>query len=228
MKELYVKHIAEQLSVRDWQVENCAQMFEDGDTIPFISRYRKERTGGLDDASVAEIKHWVDVFAEMEKRKATILETIEGQGKLTEELRAQIETCVNAAVLEDLYLPFRPKRRTRATVAKEAGLEPLADKMYEVRISDPEAEARRFLSDKVASVEDALAGARDIIAERLSETASVRETLRGIFRTRRVVAKATKAADAPEASKYRSYFNFSMPLERIPSAAAVFRSMLML
>ena len=218
MKELYIKHIAELLSVKDWQVENCAQMFEDGDTIPFISRYRKERTGGLDDASVAEIKHWVDVFAEMEKRKATILETIESQEKLTPELREQIETCVNAARLEDLYLPFRPKRRTRATVAREAGLEPLADRMYEVKITDPEIEARKFLSDKVDSVEAALAGARDIIAERLSETASVRETLRGIFRTRRVVSKATKAAqDAPEASKYRSYFQFSMPLDRIPS-----------
>ena len=99
MKELYIKHIAQLLSVQDWQVENCAQMFEDGDTIPFISRYRKERTGGLDDASVAEIKHWVDVFAEMEKRKATILETIEGQGKLTPALRGEIESCVNAARL---------------------------------------------------------------------------------------------------------------------------------
>ena len=133
MKELYVKHLARTLSIRDWQVENCAQMLEDGDTIPFISRYRKERTGGLDDASVAEIKHWVDVFGEMEKRKVTILDTIEAQGKLTPSLRSEIEQCVNASRLEDLYLPFRPKRRTRATVAREAGLEPLADRMYEVR-----------------------------------------------------------------------------------------------
>ena len=218
MKELYVKHIAALLSVKDWQVENCAQMFEDGDTIPFISRYRKERTGGMDDASVAEVKHWVDVFAEMDKRKTTILETIASQGKLTDALRDEIENCVQAAHLEDLYLPYRPKRRTRATVAREAGLEPLADKMYEVRISDPESEAAKFLSDRVDSVESALSGARDIIAERLSETASVRDTLRGIFRTRRVVSKAAKSAqDNPEAAKYRSYFSFSMPLERIPS-----------
>ena len=218
MKELYIKHLANLLSIRDWQVENCAQMFEDGDTIPFISRYRKARTGGLDDASVAEIKHWVDVFADMEKRKATILETIEAQGKLTPSLRTEIEQCVNAARLEDLYLPYRPKRRTRATVAREAGLEPLADRMYEVRTGDPASDARKYLSDKVESVEAALSGARDIIAERLSETASVRETLRGIFRSRRVVSKATKAAqETPEAAKYRSYFNFSMPLERIPS-----------
>ena len=206
------------MSVKDWQIENCAALFEEGDTIPFICRYRKERTGGLDDAEVAEVRHWYDVFAEMEKRKATILETISSQGKLTDELRSAIETCVDSSTLEDLYLPYRPKRRTRATAAKEAGLEPLADKMYAVKLKDPAVEARKYVNDKVSTVEDALAGARDIIAERLSETASVRETLRSIFRTRKVVSKATKAAQSsPEAAKYRSYFSFSMPLSRIPS-----------
>ena len=206
------------MSVKDWQIENCAALFEEGDTIPFICRYRKERTGGLDDAEVAEVRHWYDVFAEMEKRKATILETISSQGKLTDELRSAIETCVDSSTLEDLYLPYRPKRRTRATAAKEAGLEPLADKMYAVKLKDPAVEARKYVNDKVYTVEDALAGARDIIAERLSETASVRETLRSIFRTRKVVSKATKAAQSsPEAAKYRSYFSFSMPLSRIPS-----------
>lgn len=218
MKQLYIDHIADLLSVKDWQVENCVQMFEEGNTIPFISRYRKERTGGLDDASVAEIRHWADVFAEMEKRKATVLETISGLGKLTDELRDRIESCVVASELEDLYLPYRPKRRTRATAAREAGLEPLADKMFSVKVSDPEAEARKYVGGKVATVEDALAGARDIIAERLSETAAQRESMRRIFRTRRIVAKATKAAlKAPEASKYRSYFSFSNPIDRIPS-----------
>ncbi|MBR4227864.1 MAG: RNA-binding transcriptional accessory protein [Bacteroidales bacterium] len=219
MKDLYIRHIASLLGLKPWQVENCAQMFEDGDTIPFISRYRKERTGGMDDMEVASVKHWVEVFSEMEKRKETILETIEGLGKLTPELRGQIEGCVNASELEDLYLPYRPKRRTRATIAREAGLEPLADRLFAVRgVADPAAEARKFVGDKVTSVEDALAGARDIIAERLSETASVRETLRGIYRTRRVCSKATKAAkDNPDAAKYRSYFNFSMPIARIPS-----------
>ena len=218
MKDLYIRHIAERLQVKDWQVENCVHMFEEGDTIPFISRYRKEKTGGLDDASVAEIKHYADVFAEMEKRKETVLSNIEAAGALTEELRAQIENCVESRELEDLYLPFRPKRRTRATVAKEAGLEPLADKMFRVETASPRREAERFLSDKVGSVEEALAGARDIIAERLSETASVRETLRGIFRARRLVSRQTRAAaEKPEAGKYRSYFNFTMPLQRIPS-----------
>ena len=218
MKDIYVNHIAQQMQVKAWQIENCALMFEQGDTIPFISRYRKERTGGLDDASIAEIKHWVDLYQDMEKRKATILETIESQDKLTKELKDVIEKCVIPAELEDLYLPYRPKRRTRATVAKEAGLEPLADIMYAVRTRNPQAEALKYVGDKVPGVEEALAGARDIIAERLSETASVRDTLRGIFRARRIVAKATKAAlDNPEAAKYRSYFNFSMPLARIPA-----------
>jgi len=218
MKAIYINCIAEKLGIKDWQVENCIQLFDDGNTIPFISRYRKEKTGGLDDVQVAEIQHWNDVFSEMEKRKAGILSTIEEQGKLTDSLRKQIEDCVVASELEDLYLPYRPKRRTRATVAKEKGLEPLADKMWNVALGDPEAEARKFVKDDVPTVEDALAGARDIIAERLSESAPVRESLRHIFRTRRVESKATKAASSsPEASKYRTYFNFSMPLQRIPS-----------
>jgi len=219
MKELYINHIASLLGLKSWQVENCVQMFEDGDTIPFISRYRKERTGGMDDMEVASVRHWADVFGEMEKRKGTVIQTIEALGKMTPELRAQIDSCVNASELEDLYLPYRPKRRTRATIAREAGLEPLAERMFGVRgVTDPAAEARKYLGDKVPTVEDALAGARDIIAERLSETASVRETLRGIYRTRRVCSKATKAAQGnPEAAKYRSYFNFSMPIARIPS-----------
>ena len=218
MKTIYIHEIARKLGVKDWQVENCVSLFEEGATIPFISRYRKEKTGGLDDAAVAEVKHWNEVFTEMEKRKTGILSTIEEQGKLSDELKAKIENCLVASELEDLYLPFRPKRRTRATVAKEKGLEPLADKMWGVQVQDPEVEARKYLNDKVPDVEEALAGARDILAERFSESAPVRESLRQIFRTRRVESKATKAAaDNPDASKYRAYFNFSMPLQRIPS-----------
>ena len=215
MKTIYIKAIAERLQVKEWQVENCVGLFEDGATIPFISRYRKERTGGLDEVAVAEVRHWADVFAEMDKRKETVLETIGQAGALTDELRSRIENCVESRELEDIYLPYKPKRRTRATVAKELGLEPLADKMYNVTLADPVPEARKYVGDKVSSVDDALAGARDIIAERLSETASVRETLRQIFRTRRIVAKATKKATGPEAMKYRSYFDYSESLERI-------------
>lgn len=218
MKNVYIDYIARTLSVKDWQVENCVQLFEEGNTIPFISRYRKEKTGGLDDMAVAQIKHWNDVFTDMEKRKDGILSTIAEQGKLTDELRSRIENCVVASELEDLYLPYRPKRRTRATMAKEKGLEPLADRMWKVEVTDPEAEARKYVGEKVASVEEALAGARDIIAERLSESQTVRENLRHIFRTRRIESKATKAASSdPEASKFRTYFNFSMPLQRIPA-----------
>ena len=196
-------------------MENCAALFEEGATIPFISRYRKERTGGLDDVAVAEIRHWVDVFAEMEKRKETVLETISQAGALTAELRTKIQNCVETRELEDLYLPYKPKRRTRATAAKELGLEPLADKMFSVSVNDPVREARAFVNDKVKSVDEALAGARDIIAERLSETASVRETLRQIFKTRRIVTKATKKATGPDAQKYKSYFDYSESIERI-------------
>ena len=215
MEGIYISNIAKRLGIRDWQVENCVKLFEEGATIPFISRYRKERSGGLDEVAVAEIRHWYDVFAEMEKRKATILETIGQAGALTAELRNRIEKCVESRELEDLYLPYRPKRRTRAVIAREAGLEPLADKMYAVALSDPAPEASRYLNEKVQSVDEALAGARDIIAERLSETASVRETLRDIFRKRRIVTKATKKASGQEAMKYRSYFDYSESLDRI-------------
>jgi len=220
VKEIYIKHIAGLLQVKDWQVENCAELFAEGCTVPFISRYRKERTGGLSDVEVAEIKHWTEAFADMEKRKASILSTIEEQGKLTPELKRQIESCVESGILEDLYLPYRPKRKTRATVAVAKGLEPLADLLWNGKSRRPEADAAPFVKGEVASVEEALSGARDIIAERLSETAQVRENLRSVFRTRRVLSKATKAAEKdPGAAKYRTYFNYSMPLSKIPSYA---------
>jgi len=215
MKDIYIKEIARRLEIKDWQVENCEKLFEEGGTIPFISRYRKEKTGGLDDVAVAEIRHWTDVYAEMEKRKETIIETISAAGALTGSMRSMIESCIDARELEDIYLPYRPKRRTRATIAKEAGLEPLADKMYEMKVTDPLSEARKYLNDKVKDEEEALAGARDIIAERLSETASVRETVRKILSTRRIVSKATKKADAPEAQKYKGYFDCSEPVGKI-------------
>ncbi|MBR3405645.1 MAG: RNA-binding transcriptional accessory protein, partial [Bacteroidales bacterium] len=218
MKELYVKYIAQLLGVQAWQVENCAELFADGCTIPFISRYRKERTGGLTDVEVAEIKHWTEVFEEMEKRKASILKTIEDQEKLTPALQKQIENCVSSSELEDLYLPYRPKRKTRATVAISKGLEPLADLLWNNKSRNPQADAAKYVKGEVKNVDDALQGARDIMAERISETAHNRETLRGIYRTRRVCSKVTKEGMTnPEAAKYRSYFNFSQPIAKIPS-----------
>lgn len=218
MKQLYINEIAARLECRPWQVENCALMFEEGSTVPFISRYRKEKTGGMDDSTVAEVKHWLDVYSEMEKRKQTILTTIEQAGALTGELRRKIENCVDATELEDLYLPFRPKRRTRATAAKELGLEPLADLLWNCRTRSPRESAKAFVKDKVESTDVALDGARDIIAERLSETATIREELRSVYRKRRITSSLTRAGKSnPEADKYRSYFSFSMPLDRIPS-----------
>jgi len=218
MKDLYIRHIASRLQLKEWQVDNCVELFSEGGTIPFISRYRKEKTGGMDDAQVAEVKHWADVFTEMEKRKETILGTIETAGALTPELRAGIEGCVSSTELEDLYLPWRPKRRTRATAARELGLEPLADLMWNVKTKDPARSAEAFVKGKVEDAAQALAGAKDIIAERLSETAAVRESLRAVFRNRRIEAKVTKSGkESPEAAKYRSYFDFSFPISRIPA-----------
>ena len=218
MKDLYIKHIASLLQVQPWQVENCVELIADGCTVPFISRYRKERTGGLDDVAVAEVKQWADVFGEMDKRKETILGTIDEQGKLTPALKKKIESTVSSSELEDLYLPYRPKRKTRATVAAAKGLEPLADALWNSRTANPQAEAAKYVKGEVKDSEDALQGARDIIAERISETAPFRETLRGIFRTRRVQSKVTKAAETePEAQKYRTYFSYSQPISKIPS-----------
>ena len=218
MKDLYIKQIAKTLGVQSWQVENCVELIADGCTVPFISRYRKERTGGLDDVAVAEVKHWAEVFEEMEKRKETILGTISEAGKLTPELKKQIESCLSSSELEDLYLPYRPKRRTRATVAAAKGLEPLADAICKGKLTNPEAEAAKYVKGEVTSKEEALQGARDIIAERISETAAMREALRAIFRTRRVQSRVTKAGQSePEAQKYRSYFSFSQPLSKVPS-----------
>ncbi|MBR0297347.1 MAG: RNA-binding transcriptional accessory protein [Bacteroidales bacterium] len=218
MKKSYIKIIADALGVQPWQVENCILMLQDGNTIPFISRYRKEKTGGLDDLEVASVKHYAEDFEELDSRKETVLENIEAQGKLTDELRKAIEECTVSSVLEDLYLPYRPKRRTRASVAKEAGLEPLADKIWDLSCADPAREAKAFVGEKVESVDAALAGARDIIAEKFSETPAFRETLRGIFRRLHIKGSATKAADGnPDADKYKAWFRHSEPLQSIPS-----------
>lgn len=210
MKEIYLKKIADELGVKIWQVENTVELLSQGATVPFISRYRKERTGSLDEVEIAQIKHLAEGFDAMEKRKEGILETIGEAGALTEELRKQIEECTESNVLEDLYLPFRPKRRTRATAAKEAGYEPLADIMWNNSTADPHREAAKF-----ADPEAALSGARDIIAERLSETAVIREAIRQIFRTRRIASKKSKNAPADKADKYRNWFDWSEPLAHI-------------
>ena len=219
MNKLYIDSIASRMQVAPWQVSNCIELFEEGATVPFISRYRKERTGALDEVQVAEVKHWHGYFTELDKRKQAILSSITEQDKLTPELQAAVEAEVDARALEDLYLPYRPKRRTRASVAREKGLEPLAEAIFSMRCDDPGREASRFLKDTVPSVEEALSGARDIIAEKVSEDKEVRADLRDLYtRWGRIVSKGVKArAEEEEAAKYANYSDFSERLDKIPS-----------
>ena len=219
MNKLYTDHIAGVMGIASWQVENCIWLFEEGATIPFISRYRKERTGALDDVQVAEVKHWYGRFTDLEKRKESILRSIGEQGKLTDGLRAAIEAAVDAQTVEDLYLPYRPKRRTRASVARERGLEPLALSLWNMECDNPERTAAKFVKGDVASAGDALAGARDIIAEMVSDSQPVRAQLRDLYsRWGTVVSKVAKGKESdPEARKYESYFDFSQRVDKIPS-----------
>lgn len=220
MKSVYVQYISGLLSVAPWRVEHCVELIAEGATVPFISRYRKERTGGLDEAQVGEIKHLHSKFEEMEKRKESILETIAAAEKLTPELQKQIEDCTDSVQLEDIYLPFRPKRRTRASVAKEKGLEPLAEAIFECRSRVPAEDAQKFLSDEVPDTEAALAGARDIMAEWISEMIPVREGLRKSYsRYGKMTAKVASGVDmdSEEAAKYRNYFTFSEDISRAAS-----------
>ncbi len=165
MNKLYITFISNTLSVSDWQVEHCIELFSEGSTIPFVSRYRKERTGGLDEVQVTEIKHYFQKFEELEKRKLAVIKSIEEQDKLTNDLKKEIESCLDPNKLEDIYLPYKPKRRTKASIAKEKGLEPLAERIFKQTIQDCTKEASLFLNDEVNNEEDALSGAREIIAE---------------------------------------------------------------
>ena len=219
MNNLYVSHIAGKMQIASWQVANCIALFEEGATIPFISRYRKERTGALDETQVAEVKHWHQLFTELEKRKEAVLSSIEEQGKLTDELRGAIEQSVDPREVEDLYLPYRPKRRTRASVARERGLEPLAEAIAAMQADDPQSLARRFVKGEVEDVEAALSGARDILAEQLAETSRIRADLRDLYlRWGTVVSRPARGKEEDEkADKYRNWFDFSQRLDKIPS-----------
>lgn len=211
--------IAERLNLREKQVQQTVALLDEGATIPFISRYRKEATGGLDEVQVAAVAEQHRLLGELEHRKTFVLETIEAQGKLTDELRRRIEASWDATEVEDLYLPFKPKRRTRAQIAREKGLEPLAQRLLLRPNTDPEREAEAFVNDDVATTDEALQGARDIIAEQISEDERSRQTLRTVFGREAVItSKVVKAkAETPEAAKYRDYFEWSEPLKRCTS-----------
>ena len=209
--------IARQLNLREKQVAGTIQLLESGATIPFISRYRKEATGGLNEVQVAQVKTAYDRLQELVHRREYILQTIEEQGKLTDDLRQRIETCWDATLLEDLYLPFKPKRKTRAEAARKKGLEPLADLLLSATRTAPEVLAERFVKGEVKNVEEALQGARDIVAERMNEDERTRQTVRLSFeRTGMIQSKVVKAKEA-EAGKYRDYFEWSEPLRRCTS-----------
>ena len=215
----FTKIIAASLSLSEKAVENTLQLLEEGCTIPFISRYRKEKTGNLDEVKIEQIAQAHDKLKELAKRKETVLKTIGEQGKMTDALRQRIEDCWDATELEDIYLPFKPKRRTRAQIAREQGLEPLAQLLLLQRERNPEQAACRFLGDKVKDVEAALAGAKDIIAETVSENEQSRNAIRGEFRRGAVItSKVVKTKkDTEEAQRFSDYFDFSEPLRRCTS-----------
>ena len=211
--------IAKALQLKDTNVDNTLQLLDEGCTIPFISRYRKERTGGLNEVQIAEICEWNDKLKDIAKRKETIVKTISEQGKMTDSLQKRIDECWDTNVLEDIYLPYKPKRRTRAQVAKEHGLEPLAMLLMMQRENNPHGAAQRFVKGEVKDTDEALKGAQDIIAETISENERSRNLMRAAFKREAVIcSKVVKGkADTDEAAKYSDYFDFSEPLRRCSS-----------
>lgn len=215
----YANIIAKKLNLNERYVENTLQLLEEGCTIPFISRYRKERTGNMDEVQIAAISEANDKLKDIDKRKETVVKTITEQGKMTDELQRRIEDCWDANELEDIYMPFKPKRRTKAQMARELGLEPLSVILMMQRESNPETAAKRFVKEGVKDVAAAIKGAQDIIAETVSEDERSRQQVRSAFRREAIISsKVVKAkADTEEAAKFSDYFDFSEPLKRCSS-----------
>lgn len=214
---IFPKMIASALNIAERQVNNTLNLLNDGATIPFVSRYRKEVTGGLDEVQIGDIKEQYDKLCELEKRKKTIIETIEEQGKLTGELQKRIDACWESTELEDIYLPYKPKRKTRAEAARQKGLEPLAAIILMQRETNLPAKTRSFVKGDVKDEEDALKGARDIIAEQVSEDERARNLVRNQFGRQAVISSKVVKGKEEEAVKYRDYFEFSEPLRRCSS-----------
>lgn len=215
--EIFFSLIAKSLSLSEKQVNNTIKLLDEGATIPFISRYRKEATGGLNEVQVADIKEQYEKLTETQKRKQTILSTIEEQGKLTDELKRRIEESWSLTELEDIYLPYKPKRRTRAEIAREKGLEPLAKIVMAQQENSLSRRANQFLNDQVANEDEALKGARDIIAEWVNENERARNTVRNIFSRESIISTSVAKGKEEEGAKYRDYFNWSEPLKRCSS-----------
>ena len=215
MNKKYIAYLSSKMQLKNWQVEHCVQLLEEGSTVPFISRYRKEATGNLNEVEIAEIKHFQLLFEELEKRKAAVLKSIKEQQKLTPELEKEIEECVQMQQLEDIYLPYRPKRKTRASIAKERGFEPLAERMLSLELPNLMEYAATF----GAPAQEAIAGAKDIIAENIAERREIREELRGYYLRNAVVVsrKAKGAEEENEDEKYANYYSFSEKIAKIPA-----------
>ena len=217
--KIFTQLIASELHLSEHAVENTLKLLDEGCTIPFISRYRKERTGGLDEVEITGISERLTRLQEIAKRKETIVSTITEQGNMTPELQKRIDECWESTVLEDIYLPYKPKRRTRAQVARELGLAPLAHLLLLQREQDPKRAAQRFVTGDVSDVATALKGAQDIIAEQVSEEERSRNQVRAAFRREAfIVSKVVKGKkDADEAAKYSDYFDWEEPLKRCSS-----------
>ena len=212
----YAKIIATSLELNQTKVANTLALLDEGCTIPFISRYRKEKTGGLDEVQIANIAQWKDKLTELTKRKETICKTIDELGKLTPELKNRIDSTWDSTTLEDIYLPYKPKRRTRAQMAREMGLEPLAQTILLQRENNPQNAARAYVKGSVKDVEAAIKGAQDIIAETISENEQSRQQVRNAFKREATISSKVVATKQDEegAQKYADYFDFSEPLRR--------------
>ncbi len=219
MKDTHISIIAKELEIQILQVKAAASLLEDGATVPFISRYRKETTGSLDEVAVAAIRDRLEQLDELDKRRDAILKSLEERGLLSGELKEKIEQAGSVTVLEDVYLPLRPKRRTRATIAKEKGLEPLAAIIFEQEELDMEGAAASFIDTEkgVASVEEALAGARDVIAEWVSEDQGARERMRELYWAKGVIRSKIISGKEEEAIKYRDYYEWEEPVSKAPA-----------
>ena len=219
MTEIHLSIIAGELGLKTAQVRATALLLEEGATVPFIARYRKEATGSLDEVAIAAIRDRLEQLAELDKRREAVLKSLDERGLLTDEIRAKVEGASSMTELEDIYLPFRPKRRTRAMAAKERGLEPLAIKIFEQGEIDPEKEASAFVDPGkgVECVEDALSGARDIIAEWVSEDRRARERMRELYTLKGVMRSKVVSGKEEEGIKYRDYFEWEEPFSGAPS-----------
>lgn len=214
---LFIKMIAASLQLTEKQIRNAIQLLNEGATIPFISRYRKEMTDAMDEVQLADAKEQYDKLCELEKRKHTVLNAIDEQGKLSDALKLRIENCWNATELEDIYLPYKIKRRTKAEIAREKGLEPLAKMIMAQNSNDLQGMAHPFVKNKVESVEDALNGAKDIMAEWINESENARNAVRKIFSYEAVISSKIIKGKEEEAQKYRDYFDMNEKLSRCSS-----------